>query len=113
MAKSKSNKVFLIIDFIVIGIVLFTVIVIGIFTFINDNLKPRTEIEKALEAKYHRDFQIISIEKRRAKNQTGSFWAKYHYYASVKDKETGKIFEARKEEKSDKIVDKYMSNTFE
>lgn len=112
MAKPRSNTVFLIIDFIVIGIVVITILGIGVSVFFKNNTQPRIEIEKALEAKYNRDFEIISIEKRRVKNTTGSFWAKSHFYAAVRDKQTGKIFEARKEEDTGKILDKYMSSTF-
>ena len=112
MAIKKSEKVFWIIDIIVISIVVFTLIAFGISIFVKRNIEPKIYIEKALEEKYNRDFEIIKIQRKKSEDRKATFWAKFHYLATVKDKKTGVVFEAKKEEDREQVLDKYMSDTF-
>ena len=112
MAIKKSEKVFWIIDIIVISVVVLAIMFFGISIFIKRNIEPKIYIEKGLEEKYNRDFEIINIKRKKSEDRKATFWAKFHYIATVKDKKTGVVFEAKKEEDRDKVLDKYMSDTF-
>jgi len=106
----KESKVLLVVFMIIILIVIAITTAI-LISITGKNASIKNAIEVALEKRYNKDFEVISIE-RESRELTGTFFQKFRQIAVVREKDTGRTFLARKNEDDDIVEDKYYESLF-